>query len=318
VLTLQLTPPDLDADGRASPDELAAGTELLRRFAPTWLTLMDADGPVGFVNGAAEPRPAEALVIWRAEATRSLRGSCHLQLHHLDKLTSGHREFVTITSDGNTLAASLLSSESPSLDFTCPSPSNTTDSRIPPTTPFLEFLHLGVVHILTGYDHLLYLAALLIGCRRFDLIVPIVTAFTLAHSVTLAIATLGWVTPPTAFIEPLIAASIVYVALENLWLRGRTPRFRWAVALGFGLVHGFGFAGLLQELGVGADGGSVIPPLLAFNLGVELGQLVIIAAVLPLLAWGNRRPRFVSHGLPAASGVVATIGLIWFIQRVSI
>ena len=115
-------------------------------------------------------------------------------------------------------------------------------------------------------------------------------------------------------VEPVIAASIIYVAVENLWLRGSPPRGRPALAFGFGLVHGFGFAGLLQGLGLGRDGGAVLLPLFSFNLGVEAGQLLVLAVVVPVLWWARQRPPFTPRVEPALSGVIAVVGVCWFVQ----
>jgi HupE / UreJ protein len=122
----------------------------------------------------------------------------------------------------------------------------------------------------------------------------IVTSFTLAHSLTLALATMELVRLPSVWVESLIALSIVYVGVENI-LR-RDPTRRWLLTFGFGLVHGFGFASVLQDLGIGAGGGPAAIPLLSFNLGVEAGQLAIVALVLPLTWAGSRgrAPRRVS------------------------
>src|SRR5439155_24930623 len=121
------------------------------------------------------------------------------------------------------------------------------DRTVP--TGWFDFVKLGVEHILTGYDHLLFLAALLATARGIWSVVRIVTAFTLAHSVTLSLGALGIVTIPDRIIEPLIAATIVWVALENLFV-AEPDRRRWIWSFGFGLVHGFGFASVLGELGL--------------------------------------------------------------------
>ena len=174
------------------------------------------------------------------------------------------------------------------------------------------FFRLGVEHILTGYDHLLFLLALLLRGGRFLSLLKIITAFTVAHSITLALAVLGVVTIPGRIIEPAIAASIVWVALENL-LRRDAPSQRWLVSFVFGLVHGFGFASAIEPL--------ALPParlalaLLGFNLGVEAGQALVVALLLPLLLWMRGRswePRVVR----AASLGVAAVGLGWVVQRV--
>jgi HupE / UreJ protein len=175
-----------------------------------------------------------------------------------------------------------------------------------------DFLWMGAEHILGGFDHLLFLVALLAYARRFWSVVTIVTAFTLAHSVTLSLAVLGVVDVPGSIVEPLIAASIVWVALENLVWPGRQWR-RWMVSFVFGLVHGLGFAGALTELSL--DRGALIKALVGFNVGVELGQVGFIAVFLPLLIWASRPTAM--HRLPQiASVLVAIMGSVWFVQRV--
>ena len=122
---------------------------------------------------------------------------------------------------------------------------------------FANFLSLGVKHILTGYDHLLFLFGLLIVARGFLSALTIITSFTIAHSITLAVATLHLVQIPSRIVEPLIAASIVFVGVENL-LRGDIPNARRMVPFGFGLIHGFGFASALREAGIGSGAGGIV------------------------------------------------------------
>ena len=177
-----------------------------------------------------------------------------------------------------------------------------------------SFVRLGIEHILTGYDHLLFLAGLLVACRRFGSMVKIVTFFTVAHSITLALATLNLVSISPRIVEPLIAATIVFVAVENL-IRRDEPQKRWMLTFIFGLIHGFGFAWALRERGVGRGGGSIAMPLFAFNLGVETGQLAIAAIVLPVFLALRRRPRFVRFAVPVVSIVVGLFGSYWLIKR---
>ena len=142
----------------------------------------------------------------------------------------------------------------------------------------------GVRHILTGYDHLLFVAALALGATTLWELVKVVTAFTVAHSVTLTLATLGWVHVSSQLVEPLIAASIVFIAVQNV-LRPRPGDglSRLAAAFVFGLVHGLGFAGGLLEIMHGMEGGTVLLAILGFSLGVELGnQLVLLPLFLGL------------------------------------
>jgi hydrogenase/urease accessory protein HupE len=177
------------------------------------------------------------------------------------------------------------------------------------------FVRLGVEHIWTGYDHLLFLFALLAVCASFRASVRVISCFTLGHSLTLVLATLDWVNVPARFAEPLIAASIVYVGVENLVRRGAEPRGRGALTFGFGLIHGFGFASVLRELGVGVNGSGLALPLFSFNLGVELGQIAIAAVVLPLLWQLRKQEWFLRRGVPAISALVALAGLYWLVAR---
>lgn len=174
----------------------------------------------------------------------------------------------------------------------------------------VQFLHLGVVHIFTGYDHILFLLGLLlVGQRLFDT-VKIVTSFTLAHSVTLSLAALSIVNLPTKVVEAGIALSIVYIALENLLLK----RFdtRWLISFFFGLVHGFGFATVLMEMRLPRSG--LISSLFAFNLGVEVGQVVIVLLILPLLGLLSRTRGYAALVRSTSVGIL-TMGLFWFYQR---
>lgn len=184
----------------------------------------------------------------------------------------------------------------------------------------------GVHHILIGTDHVLFLLALLlpsvmaagrsgVGAARWwpvaGQVAQVVTAFTVAHSVTLALAVLGWVNPPSRLVESLIAASVVLAAIDNL--RPFLPWPRWRLALVFGLVHGFGFAGALEELGL--DRSALGKTLLGFNLGVELGQLAIVAVALPL-AWWLRGTLFYRRGvLAGGSAAIAAVAGLWFVER---
>jgi hydrogenase/urease accessory protein HupE len=186
-------------------------------------------------------------------------------------------------------------------------------AEVSPT--FWGFLQLGIAHIWTGYDHLLFLFGLLVVCRSFRSIVIIISCFTVAHSVTLALATWNVVHLPARLVEPMIAASILFVGVENLARHGAEPRGRWALTFAFGLIHGFGFANVLRDLGVGSNGHGLAMPLFSFNLGVEIGQVTIAALVLPLIWRLRRHPAFVRRGVPALSGLVAAAGLYWLLER---
>jgi hydrogenase/urease accessory protein HupE len=193
------------------------------------------------------------------------------------------------------------------------------------------YLRLGVAHILTGYDHLSFLMALLLtaalrertsGGRGATAASPrqavrstiaIVSAFTVAHSLTLITQVLhpGWIS--TRWVEPAIAFSVAYVGFENLI--ARRPRGRWLIVFGFGLVHGLGFASVLREIGLPRRG--LVLSLVSFNLGVELGQLLVVGLTLPILvAAAHRAPRrFERWGLTVGSGIIAAFGTLWLGAR---
>lgn len=204
------------------------------------------------------------------------------------------------------------------LTFELPHPAETAIAPTAPSAPtpraFPKFLRLGVGHILTGFDHLLFLLALLAGCRILRSMLAIITGFTLAHSLTLGLAALDLVRLKPALVEPLIAASIIYVGVENLTRNGKSNA-RWIVASAFGLVHGFGFASVLRDAGIGANGSSVWLPLFSFNLGVELGQLAVAALVLPMLLAVRKFPAGNRYATPAISCLVILAGSWWLIER---
>lgn len=186
-------------------------------------------------------------------------------------------------------------------------------TAVEPERSFGGFVVLGLFHILEGPDHLLFLLGLLLGVRRLCGVVGVATAFTLGHSVTLSVATLGLWVPPARVVEPLIALSLVWVGVENV-LRGEA-RGRWRVAGAFGLVHGFGFASMLRSLS--------LPPeqlgwaLFGFNLGVEIGQLLVLAPLVPLLALLRKREGLERKVAKALSAGVALAGAGWFFARVA-
>ncbi|NEP15827.1 MAG: HupE/UreJ family protein [Leptolyngbya sp. SIO4C1] len=189
-------------------------------------------------------------------------------------------------------------------------PSYLLTRRLPWQQQFVSFLQLGVEHIFTGYDHALFLVLLLLPGGRLVSLVKRVTAFALAHSLTLGLAAFNLITLPTALVESLIALSIVYVAIENL--RRRSLSHRLWLTFTFGLVHGLGFANILRDL-TGTQG-SLALSLASFNLGIELGQLAIVVLAgiilqsLPARRW-SRRWRY---GLSLAT---LLIGSLWFVER---
>lgn len=175
----------------------------------------------------------------------------------------------------------------------------------------VAFTWLGVEHIFLGYDHIMFLLALIAVGGRLRNLIKIVTAFTIAHSITLCLAALGIVELPAKWIEVGIALSIAYVALENFWLRNTDHR--WMLTFVFGLVHGFGFANVLRELGLPTRG--LIASLLSFNVGVEIGQIAIVALIFPLILWLNRQT-FHRQVVWGVSSLIFLFGIGWCIERI--
>lgn len=203
--------------------------------------------------------------------------------------------------------------------FTVPPPQG-------PFARFAEYFRLGIDHILGGLDHLLFVFVLLLLIRRAGPLLAAITAFTVAHSVSLGAATLGWIVVPAPPVEAVIALSIVVLAAELAQPPGQglrlTERFPWTVAFLFGLLHGLGFAGALLDIGL--PEGDVPLALLAFNLGVEVGQLMFIAAVLAARLFLARLLRggapVLTPGSPSlriTAYAIGTLASVWMIDRMA-
>jgi hypothetical protein len=178
-------------------------------------------------------------------------------------------------------------------------------------TGWLSFIAMGIEHILGGIDHLLFLVALLALARGLWETVTIVTGFTVAHSITLSLAVVGVGDVPSRIVEPLIAASIVWVAVENVVAPSGIGR-RWLIAAIFGLIHGLGFASALTELDLSRQ--ALVRALIGFNVGVELGQIAFVIVVMPPLAWASRPGRLLR--LPQILSIlVAAAGSVWLVLR---
>ena len=222
------------------------------------------------------------------------------------RLARGHRELVVVTVDGQPVSERILDAESHSLAIDVAAP-------LAMARKASSFVALGIRHILSGYDHLVFLAGLILAaCTVRELLVAL-TAFTAAHSLSLALVVVGGVHAPPSIVEPLIAASIAWVGIENL-LRDRSAS-RWWVVFGFGLVHGFGFAGALLDLGFGSSAGGVALALLSFNVGVEAGQLAAAAVMMPIVWVIRSRPAWQARLFPACSMLIAIAGGCWLVAR---
>lgn len=253
---------------------------------------------------AACPTPAEALSI---------------DYRLLFDLDAQHKGLLRLTQAGTTLTA-IFSQTSPTQSF-----------RVGTASVWeqvLQYLSEGVWHIWVGVDHLLFLLALLLPAvlikveRRWEAVshfqsalrevVSIVTAFTVAHSITLSLATVGLVQLPSRLVESTIASSVIAAAVANLAPIAEGRR-RW-MAFGFGLIHGFGFATVLTDLGLPPQ--SLTVSLFSFNLGVEVGQLAVVACFLPMAFWCRRSRVYQQVVLAGGSALIAGLASVWFVERV--
>lgn len=299
------------AEVRVAGDRIVAEVS----FAPQDLAGIQ---PVDLLTIADDRRELERRSVTRKQAdsnsvhfvlefSSSTSGELRISAPVLSRLPRGHKQFCTVyDSESKVLGERMLSAEANGLTIDV----RTTSARV---GSLFRFLVLGVEHILTGYDHLAFLLALLLGGGSLRRNVKIITSFTVAHSLTLALATFSLINIPPALVEPVIAASIVFVGLENLFRRRVADR--WVVTFVFGLVHGLGLASALRELGIGGLGLRAAVPLLSFNLGVELAQIAMAAVVLPLVWKLEQRPAFALKHVPALSLLITFAGVYWLLAR---
>jgi hydrogenase/urease accessory protein HupE len=299
----------VDASLRLSAAELAAMVTDRDTIGTTLgaLLLTRGGAPCAFAPGEARSEPPDGTRVtgtFGCAQTGPLRVSA---AGLLSRMPWGHTHLAKVTVGGRVEEHVLRSGR------------DAFDVEDPPSWPAqaARFLRLGLEHIFTGYDHIAFVLGLLLLGGTLRRLVAVVTSFTLAHSVTLAAAALDVVRLPPALVEPLIAASIVCIAAENLVeLRRPSPRAaarRWRLGFAFGLVHGFGFAGALTELHLSTAG--LATALLSFNVGVEFGQATIVAAAFPLVAMLRAWPVRAPLVLRTASFAIGAAGIFWLAQR---
>lgn len=263
------------------------------------------------VTGAAVlASDGDGFVFRNSFSCRSVAGDIVYRSTVLTATDPGARQIVLIGLGDNAPQA-LLDASNSTVTLSAPAPSLISTMQ--------RYLITGIEHIFLGYDHIAFLIAVVLWARRLVPVIKIVTAFTIAHSITLSLAALNIVVIAGPIVEPAIAASIVYVAMENFF--SRDVDRRWRVAFAFGLVHGFGFAGALREVGLPAN--AVVTALAAFNVGVEIGQVAIVSIAVPLLIALDRllavdrskpvREASLVYGL---SGLIAVLGSYWFLTRI--
>jgi len=312
---------DRDRDGKVSWGELRASQSALQAYVMGHIVLAGRDGAckLSFAPVQVNQR-VDGNYLWlpvTADCGSALK-SLTIDYQVLNEEDPSHRGLLTLSANGEVQTAVLGGSSAARL-FALDHPSH--------WRAFVEYLRAGVWHIWSGIDHLLFLLSLLLPAvllRRnnrweavpmaapaFTNIVKVVTAFTLAHSITLSLAAFDVIRLPGRLTESVIAASIIVAALNNVF--PRVTEGRWRIAFAFGLLHGFGFASVLAEMGL--PKGARLVSLVAFNLGVEVGQLAVVLAVMPL-AYILRSTVFYRRGvMPWGSSAIAALALIWFVQR---
>jgi hypothetical protein len=312
---------DHDGDGKVTWGELRASQTALETYLMGHLHLAGAAGPCPMGYGPVRVNErVDGIYLWLPFTAACADASRRLTIDYriLDTEDPSHRGLLTLSARGATQTAVL--GGAPALRvFDLDHPSA--------WSAFGEYLRAGIWHIWSGIDHLLFLLSLLLPAvlvrRRsrweavplaapaFANIVKVVTAFTVAHSITLSLAAFDVIRLPGRLTESVIAASIIVAALNNVF--PRVTEGRWRIAFAFGLLHGFGFAAVLAEMGL--PRGARLVSLVAFNLGVEAGQLAVVLAVMPVAYW-LRSTAFYRRGvMPWGSTAIAAMAMVWFVQR---
>jgi hypothetical protein len=314
---------DGDGDGRITWGETRTRHPEIAAYALARLTLQ-ADGqpctlevPQQLVDRHTDGAYSVLQLAIRCPVASPARLSVDYRL--FAELDPQHRGLLNLTTRAGSRSA-VFSPEAPQQTFEL--------ATITRGSQFVDYAREGVWHIWIGFDHILFLVSLLLPAvlvwhkprwepaKRFSSsfweVAKIVTAFTVAHSITLSLATLGWISLPSRWVESAIAASVVLAALNNI--RPVVEGRRWVVAFCFGLIHGFGFASVLQDLGLPPD--ALLLALVAFNVGVEAGQLAIVAVFLPIAFVLRRHWVYRRIILMGGSALIALLAAVWLAERV--
>jgi hydrogenase/urease accessory protein HupE len=298
---------DTDHDGSIAPEELAAGRKAVARALADGVTVeADAKACPGSLDRAWVLEGEGGVVFQVRYTCPEVPDRITLAAPILDALTPGHRHLARVFRSGKAQSKVLDRSHATwTLDWASPTSSSTQSQMA------WSMLKLGVEHILTGADHLVFLFGLILVGGRLRSLVGAVSAFTLAHSITLALAALSIFVPSPRLVEPAIALSIAYVGVENLFVEDASKR--WRITFPFGLIHGFGFAGALREIGL--PHGQIPIALVSFNLGVEIGQLGVLSIALPLTLAARKARWFGDRGVKILSAAIAIGGGVLFVVR---
>lgn len=301
-----LAPMDADRDGNVTAAEFAQARPQLESLAATAITISANNQPIPFVVNGVELDDSNGVHFRFSFAKPE---AFTFQSNLIERLPRGHRQYVELIGGEKLIGSKMLTAGATSYQPTAAALTEAAKAG----QSFREFFVLGLEHIAFGFDHLAFLFALLLAGGKLREAVKIITSFTVAHSTTLALATFDVVNLPSWIVEPMIAVSIVYVGLENIF-RSEVKN-RWMLTFAFGLIHGFGFASVLRELGIAERGSGAIVPLFSFNLGVELGQIAIAGLFLPLIWKMRQQPKFVPRYVQACSILIALAGGYWLIER---
>ena len=286
---------------------LSRHADSLARYVEAGLGV-DADGaPLALRFTGAEAVPGKRAVRLAFEAVAP-RPVAHVHVEaRLFPANAQHQTFLNAYADGRLVQQAVLTASQPAADAYGRDPAGT-------LAVVRTFVAAGVHHIFIGPDHILFIVGLLLLGGGLARVLKVATAFTLAHSITLALAATGTVSIPSRVVEPLIALSIVYIGIETLRSRGTTRDRRTPLAFAFGLVHGLGFASVLREFGL--PSGAMAWSLVAFNVGVEAGQACIVLAVMPALALLRAsRPAAAWRTVAVGAWGIIAAGGFWFVQR---
>ncbi len=301
--------------GIAVPESLMAApflereTDRIAALVTSRFHVSRGTGALPLVVERVEARPARHAVALTLAAPSPAPASCLRVDAALFPENTQHETFLNVyAGDGRILAQEVLTATHSSVNVYAAGPAGV-------LAVLGTFIRTGIHHIFIGPDHILFIVGLLLLGGSLARVLQVATAFTLAHSITLALAVLGVVRLPGRVIEPMIALSVVYVGFENLRARAGATDWRIRIAFLFGLIHGFGFASVLRDFGL--PHGALAWSLLGFNLGVEIGQVCIVLVVVPLLAALRAGvPRLASRAVAAGSWGIICTGGFWFVERV--
>ena len=290
------------------PDTLRAYTGVIAKLAGDRLKISSDGADLAWAWSAPEPMPDRQSVRIRASHTLPQPAGRVDVAAFMFPYDPQHKTFLNVYENGTLAAQAILDKDRRTFEYF-------SGTRQGVWAVVRRFVPAGVHHILIGPDHLLFLVGLLLLGGTMKQLLLVVTAFTIAHSITLSLAALGMVIPPANAIEPAIALSIVYVGADNLLVSAGGRDTRAWIAFAFGLIHGFGFANVLREMDLPAR--ALGWTLFAFNVGVEIGQIVFVVLIASLFLWIRSRSETAGRRLAFAGSVIVILaGVFWFVQRV--